>query len=86
MTHYDIFRGHLASKYPAYGHALWDPSPPRLYCIVPWRLATSASYAKADSTVVPKLSDHIIHGTLGISHYYSDGIDVAAAEPVWSIG
>ena len=28
MTHYDIFRGQLAIKYPAYGHALWEPRPP----------------------------------------------------------
>ena len=27
MAHYDIFRHHLAIKYPAYGHALWEPSP-----------------------------------------------------------
>lgn len=27
MAHYDIFRDHLARKYPAYGHALWEPSP-----------------------------------------------------------
>ena len=27
MAHYDIFRHHLGIKYPAYGHALWDPSP-----------------------------------------------------------
>ncbi|KAH8982540.1 hypothetical protein EDB86DRAFT_328722 [Lactarius hatsudake] len=27
MAHYDIFRHHLATKYPAYGHALWEPSP-----------------------------------------------------------
>jgi len=31
MAHYDIFRGQLASKYPAYGHALWEPSPPSLH-------------------------------------------------------
>jgi hypothetical protein len=24
---YDIFREELAMKYPAYGHALWDPGP-----------------------------------------------------------
>jgi hypothetical protein len=29
MAHYDIFRGQLAVQYPAYGHALWDPSPIR---------------------------------------------------------
>jgi hypothetical protein len=27
MAHYDIFRDQLAIKYPAYGHALWEPSP-----------------------------------------------------------
>ncbi|KAF8261606.1 hypothetical protein EI94DRAFT_1745599 [Lactarius quietus] len=27
MAHYDIFRRNLAIKYPAYGHALWEPSP-----------------------------------------------------------
>jgi hypothetical protein len=27
MAHYDIFRQQLAIKFPAYGHALWEPSP-----------------------------------------------------------
>ena len=31
MAHYDIFRHHLVVKYPAYGHALWDPDPGNLY-------------------------------------------------------
>jgi hypothetical protein len=31
MAHYDIFRQELAFKYPAYGHALWEPSPGKLY-------------------------------------------------------
>ena len=31
MAHYDIFRHHLLSKFPGYGHALWDPSPGNLY-------------------------------------------------------
>ncbi|KAF8261604.1 hypothetical protein EI94DRAFT_1745593 [Lactarius quietus] len=26
MAHYDIFRENLVIKYPAYGHALWEPS------------------------------------------------------------
>jgi hypothetical protein len=29
--HYDIFREQLAIKFPAYGHALWEPSPGSLY-------------------------------------------------------
>jgi len=28
MAVYDVFREQLAIKFPACGHALWDPSPP----------------------------------------------------------
>ncbi|KAH9053796.1 hypothetical protein EDB87DRAFT_158791 [Lactarius vividus] len=28
---YDIFRQHLAIKFPAYGYALWEPDPGNLY-------------------------------------------------------
>src|ERR1700677_640496 len=31
MAHYDIFRHHLAMKFHAYGHALWDPDHGNLY-------------------------------------------------------
>jgi hypothetical protein len=31
---YDIFRDELGSKYPAYGHALWEPGPGGLYTSV----------------------------------------------------
>ncbi|KAH9172418.1 hypothetical protein EDB89DRAFT_899937 [Lactarius sanguifluus] len=31
MAHYDIFRDRLGIKYPALGHALWEPSPGELY-------------------------------------------------------
>ncbi|KAI9439189.1 hypothetical protein H4582DRAFT_122234 [Lactarius indigo] len=31
MAHYDIFRDLLGIKYPALGHALWEPSPGELY-------------------------------------------------------
>ena len=31
MAHYDIFRHHLSIKFPAYGHALWEPNPGNLY-------------------------------------------------------
>jgi hypothetical protein len=30
-AHYDIFRHHLWTAAPAYGHALWDPNPGNLY-------------------------------------------------------
>ena len=103
MTHYDIFRGQLASKYPAYGYALWEPSPSRLYSLVEvgdvgfirggrfhrlFNALLSADHPSHKSGVpeyheplIPKLSDHIIHGTLSPSHYYSAGIDMTALEP-----
>lgn len=28
---YDVFREQLGIKYPTYGHALWQPSPGKLY-------------------------------------------------------
>jgi hypothetical protein len=31
---YDIYREELAMKYPAYGHALWEPSPGGRYTCV----------------------------------------------------
>ena len=31
VAHYDIFRHHLFMKFPAYGHALWEPDPGNLY-------------------------------------------------------
>ena len=33
MAHYNIFREQLVIRYPAYGHALWEPGPSlgRLY-------------------------------------------------------
>ncbi len=31
---YDIYREELAIKYPAYGHALWDPNPGGRYTAV----------------------------------------------------
>ena len=34
MAHYDIFREQLAIRFPALGHALWEPSPGNLYHVV----------------------------------------------------
>ncbi len=34
MAHYDIFCHHLVIKYPAYGHALWEPSLGGSYPVV----------------------------------------------------
>ena len=34
MAHYDIFRDQLAIRFPALGHALWEPSPGNLYRVV----------------------------------------------------
>jgi hypothetical protein len=34
MMEYDVFREEIAKKHPAYGHALWVPSPGELYSTV----------------------------------------------------
>ncbi|KAH9066171.1 hypothetical protein EDB87DRAFT_1589300 [Lactarius vividus] len=34
MAHYDTFREQLAIAHPAFGHALWDPGPERMYTSV----------------------------------------------------
>jgi hypothetical protein len=34
MAHYDIFRDQLTIRFPALGHALWEPSPGNLYRVV----------------------------------------------------
>ena len=34
MAHYDIFRDQLAIRFPALGHALWEPSLGYLYRVV----------------------------------------------------
>ena len=34
LMEYDIYREELGIKYPAYGHALWDPSPRGRYTSV----------------------------------------------------
>jgi len=104
MTHYDTFRGQLAIKYPAYGYALWDPSPSsRLYHSAEvgdvgfirggsfhrlFNALLSADHPSHKSGVpeyyeplIPKSSDHIIHGTLSSGYYYSAGIDMTALEP-----
>jgi len=42
----------------------------------------SISQVRRTRILIPKLSDHIIYGTLSPSgHYYSDGVDMAALEP-----
>ena len=103
MAHYDIFREQLAMKYPAYGYALWEPNPSRLYHLVEvgdvgfirggrfhrlFNALLSADHPSHNSGVpeyheplIPKLSDHIIHGMLSPSNYYSAGIDMTALEP-----
>ena len=109
MAHYDVFRGRLATKYPAYGRALWEPSPPMLSCPVEIGdvgfiregrfhrlfnalLATDHPSHKFGvpeyhEPLIPKLTDHIRHGTLSPGHYCSAGVDIAVTEPgVWASG
>ena len=103
MAHYDIFREQLAIKYPSYGHALWEPSPSRLYSPVEvgdvgfiqegrfyrlFNVLLSADHPSHKSGVpeyheplIPKLTNHVIRGTLSPGHYCSAGIDMLAPGP-----
>lgn len=70
MAHYDIFSAQLASKYPAYGHALWVPDPVRLYCPVEVGdvgFIREGRFHRLLNALLP--ADHPSH-TLGVPEYH----------------
>ena len=103
MADYDVFRGRLGTKYPAYGCALWEPSPPmpsrpveigdvgfiregRFHRLFNALLAAdhpSHQFGVPEyyEQLIPKLNDHIRHGTLSPDHYCSAGVDIAVVKP-----
>src|SRR5258707_9405588 len=59
---YDIYREELAIKYPAYGHALWDPNPGGRYTAVDIGdvgFIREASFHRLFNILLPK--DHPSH-------------------------
>ncbi|KAI0255839.1 hypothetical protein BJV78DRAFT_577835 [Lactifluus subvellereus] len=71
MAHYDIFREELATKYSAYGYALWEPSPGELYDRVE---VGDVGYIRAGkfhrlfNVFLPK--DHPSHANFGTPEYH----------------
>jgi hypothetical protein len=70
MAHYDIFRDLLATKYPAYGHALWEPSPGTLYSAVEVGdvgFVRDGQFRRLFNALLP--ADHPSHENLCIPSY-----------------
>ncbi|KAI0298043.1 hypothetical protein B0F90DRAFT_1735852 [Multifurca ochricompacta] len=71
MAHYDIFREQLAIKYPAYGHALWEPSPGELYCPVEVGdvgYIREGRFHRLFNALLP--AKHQSHQTFGVPEYH----------------
>ncbi|KAI9511929.1 hypothetical protein F5148DRAFT_183104 [Russula earlei] len=71
MAHYDIFRDQLAVKYPAWGHALWEPGPGRLYPAVEVGdvgYIREGRFHRLFNVLLP--ADHPSHQNLGVPPFY----------------
>ncbi|KAI0289465.1 hypothetical protein BC826DRAFT_610352 [Russula brevipes] len=89
MAHYDIFREQLAVKYPAYGHALWEPNPGRLYSPVEVGdvgYVREGKFHRLFNALLP--ADHPSHRNFGVPEYHepltpnpSEHIDVGTLKP-----
>ena len=67
MTHYDKFRDLTATRYPAYGHALWEPSSGRLYSAVEVGdvgFVREGQFRRLFNVLLP--ADHPSHGNYGV--------------------
>ena len=68
---YDIFRDELALKYPAYGHALWAPSPGGLYLSVQVGdvgFIREGKFIRLFNVLLPQ--DHPSHENFGVPEYH----------------
>ncbi|KAH9025333.1 hypothetical protein EDB84DRAFT_1504839 [Lactarius hengduanensis] len=71
MAHYDIFRHHLSIKFPAYGHALWDPNPGNLYPAVEVGdvgYIRKGKFHRLFNVLLP--ADHPSHHDFGVPEYH----------------
>jgi len=71
MAHYDIFREQLETRYPAYGHALWEPRPGSLYSPVEvgdvGYIREGAFHRLFNALLA---ADHPSHGKFGVPEYH----------------
>ncbi len=89
MAHYDIFRDQLGIKYPAFGHALWEPNPGRLYSPVEVGdvgFIREGKFHRLFNALLP--ADHPSHQRFGVPEYYeplrpsvADHIDSGTLSP-----
>ena len=70
MAHYDIFRDQLGIKYPAFGHALWEPNP-GLYSPVEVGdvgFIREGKFHRLFNALLP--ADHPSHQRFGVPEHY----------------
>ncbi|KAF8258643.1 hypothetical protein EI94DRAFT_1814939 [Lactarius quietus] len=70
-AHYDIFRDQLGIKYPAFGHALWEPNPGRLFTPVEVGdvgFIREGKFHRLFNALLP--SDHPSHERFGVPEHY----------------
>ena len=75
MTHYDIFRHHLAMKFPACRHALWDPGSGNLYPAVEVGdigYICRGKFHRLFNVFLP--ADHPSHRNFGVPEYHEQPI------------
>jgi hypothetical protein len=71
MAHYDIFRNQLGIKYPAFGYALWEPKPGRIYSPVEVGdvgFIREGKFHRLFNVLLP--ADHPSHERFGVPEYY----------------
>jgi hypothetical protein len=68
---YNIFRDELGTKYPAYGHALWEPGPGGLYTSVEVGdvgIISEGKFYRLFNVLLPR--DHEHHQNFGVPEYH----------------
>ena len=70
-AHYDIFRQQILLKFPAYGHALWEPDPGNLYPAVKVGdvgYIREGKFRRLFNALLP--ADDESHGNFGVPEYH----------------
>jgi hypothetical protein len=71
MHHYDVFRQKLAIKFPAYGYALWEPTPGEHYPTVQVGdvgFIRGGKFHRLFNALLP--GDHPSHRRFGVPEYH----------------
>ena len=71
MNPYDIFRRHIAIKFPAMGHALWEPDPGNLSPAVQVGdvgFIRQGRFHRLFNVLLP--ADHPSHENFGVPEYH----------------